>query len=305
VLHGKPAIRLPAQVNAQLPALLPAQLPAQRSHCAACAKALSRHERYAGGGFCGDVLCRHRRLAAQRKAELDEWMRCDRDAAAAAVAVADPGAARAPIVVVRWSQTPLEPVPPEQREALRVHLMALQGEVEALLCGEGGAEDGAQGGAQDGAQDGVSAPPDDDQPLTPSPAQQTAAAEVDTLLGQVCAQCTGYCCRLGAGRHAFLDAQALLAARQHEPARAHAALVDSYLAALPERHHAGSCGFHGEHGCVLPRQRRAAICNSYECPGLEQARGHAEQDGVRRVYVVRHFEADGPEGGFAPPYGAV
>lgn len=258
-------------------------LPSQRSQCPACGKALSLHERFAHGGYCADVSCRHRRLEAQRKAALAEWMRQDRDAAAARLG--EPAAALAPIVVVRWYETLLVPVPAEQREALRVHLMALEAEVDTMMAAEPADEPG----------DAAMSPPAD-------PAQQATAAEVDALLGQVCARCTGYCCRLGYARHAFLDAPTLLAARRRRPGASHAEIVEDALAAIAPLHHAGSCAYHGERGCTQRREHRAAICNSFECPGLEQTRRHAEQDGVRRVYVVRHFERDGPEGGFAPPF---
>lgn len=267
-------------------------LPAQRLHCPACGKALSLHERFAHGGYCADVPCRHRRLEAQRKAELAAWMRQDRDAAAARVG--RPDAALAPIVVVRWYDTPLVPVPAERVEALCTHLMALAPEVDALAA-EAAADPAAESGsgsepASEGVPTAFESPPCAD------------AAEVDALLGQVCARCTGYCCRLGNGRFAFLDADALLRARQRHPGVDHAALVEARLAHVPPLHHAGSCVFHGTQGCTQPREERAAICNSFECPGLEQTRKHAEQDGVRRVYVVRHHEGGGPEGGFAPPY---
>lgn len=256
-------------------------LPALRHQCPACGRVLSLHERHADGGYCGDAMCRHRRYEARRKQELDTWMHADRDAAAAASG--DPTTAEAPVVVVRWYDTPLEPVPDSQREALHAHLMALEAEVDALLAAP---------------------PPEEaeaDLPPALTEAQQVLANEVDGLLGQVCARCTGYCCRLGFARQAFLDAEALVRERQRAPTASHAQIAAGYLAALPALHHAGSCAYHGERGCVLPRERRAAICNSFECPGLEATRRFAERDGVRRVYVVRHHGQDGPLGAFAPP----
>ncbi len=258
-----------------------ASVPALRTHCLACGRALSLHERHAEGGYCADWQCRHQRDVARRRQALQARLLAERDAAAAAAG--DPAAAHAPIVVVRYYDTPLEPVPESQRQALRDHLAALEPAVEALLA----------------------APPDEaegDSPPPPrTPAEQAAAAEVDALLAQVCARCTGHCCRLGYARQAFLDAQALARVRRQAPELSHARLVDDYLAAVPALHHATSCAYHGERGCVLPRERRADICNAFECPGLEQTRRHAEDAGLRRVYVVRHGEAGGPDGGFVPP----
>lgn len=251
-----------------------------RSHCLSCGRALSLHERHADGGHCSDWQCRYRRDVARRRQALQARFREARDAAAAAAG--DPSAAQAPVIVVRYYETPLEPVPEAQQQALRDHLMALAPAADALLAD--------------------AAWPGDDADAAAPGSARVDAAEVDALLGQVCARCTGHCCRLGYARHAFLDAEALAQQRRHNPTLDHAALVDRYLAALPALHHATSCAFHGEQGCVLPRPQRASICNRFECPGLEDTRRAAEQDGVRRVYVVRHGEAGGPQGGFAPPY---
>lgn len=257
-------------------------LPAQRLHCPACGKAMSQQERYAGD-HCSDWTCRHRRLEKQRKAAFAARLEGERDAAARSVTASD--AATAPVVVVRWYDTPLEPVPEAQRLRLREHLLALLPEVTA----QAGSEAAGTADEDEGMQ-----------PLLDADAQQLAD-EVDALLGQVCARCTGYCCRLGHSRQAFLDAPAMRRAQRLHPEATYEALVEAYLDAIPALHHAGSCAFHGERGCVLPRERRAAICNSFECPGLELTRRHAEQHAVRRVYVVRHDQEHGPEGGFAPP----
>lgn len=261
-------------------------LPALRHHCPACGKAMSQQERFAGD-HCSDWTCRHKRLEQQRKAEFAARLAKERDLAAESVGV--PDAATAPVVVVRWYDTPLEPVPEAQRATFRSHLIALQPEVVML------AEAEAARAAAGSADEEVWSPP----PLDAD--AQRRADEVDALLGQVCARCTGYCCRLGYSRQAFLDAPAMRRAQREHPGAVYEDLVQAYLDAIPALHHAGSCAFHGERGCVLPRERRAAICNSFECPGLELTRRHAEQDGVRRVYVVRHDAEHAPQGGFAPP----
>jgi predicted nucleic acid-binding Zn ribbon protein len=256
-------------------------LPTLRTHCPSCGKALSMHERFSGG-LCSDWVCRHQRLTAERRAALSARLQALRDAAALASGLADTPAV--PVVRVRYYDTRLEPVPESQRQSLRCHLMALEPEVAALGQADAERADDALADEDDG---GLASFPTDPQ--------------VDALLGQVCGRCTGYCCRLGFGRHAFLDAAALHRALRREPGLDHAALVARYLDALPALHHAGSCGFHGERGCVLARSQRASICNTFECPGLEQTRQLAEQKGVRRVFVVRHDDEHGPVGAFVPP----
>ncbi len=195
--------------------------------------------------------------------------------AAAALAADAPEAANAPVVVVRRHAVPLEAVPQQQRDDLRRHLLSLQDEVASCTDGPDGS------------------------PVEPPAAD---AAPVGSLLAQVCACCTGHCCRLGNGRHAFLDAPAMRAAQQAAPGRTYAQLVDDYLAAVPALHHADSCAFHAGDGCTLPRPRRAAICNEYLCPALEQTREQALAHGIARVFVVRHdAPTDRADGDFAPP----
>ncbi len=263
------------------------QLSVLRSHCPFCGRELSRHERFAGG-VCTDWQCRRHRTDAANRA-LRESL--ERQAAAESESAAarhdNPALREAPLVVVRWYQAGLEPVPEAQRKALRQHLMSLHDEVEALLAA-------ATATPSEEAAVAVEAP----QQHVAEPAERAA---VDALLGQVCACCTGYCCQVGNGRHAFLDAKTLLRARLASPGSSHADIVDAYLAAVAPLHFARSCAFHSEHGCVMPRSHRADICNEYECDGLLEARGHAEESGVRRVYVIRHGDDQAPVGAFAPP----
>jgi hypothetical protein len=243
-------------------------------HCPSCGKQLTTHERFSGGQ-CHDWQCRLRRSRARRRSELAARWQAMRDAAAPEAAGAD--AAEAPVIVVRRYVAALEPVPASQRDELRKHLLSLQAEVERLAA----------------------------QPAPDGPSEETGD-QVDgptgVLLAHVCARCTGYCCRLGNGRQAFLDAPALLKARQAAPASSHAEVVESYLAAIPPQHHVDSCVFHAADGCALPRERRAAICNSYLCPGLEQVQAHSRERDLRHVFVVRHDgDTDACDGGFAPP----
>ena len=256
-----------------------ATLPGLRSRCPACGRSLSNHERFAGD-FCSDWQCRHKRLLEEQHAALSARLQALRDAAAQAAGGGD--IASAPVIRVRYYENGLGPVTPSQRQALRAHLMGLEAEVRAL---------------QEAEVQATEPPKDDDGGISSFPAEP----EIDALLGQVCARCTGHCCRLGFGRHAFLDAPALRRAQRQQPEADFEMLVERYLQALPEQHHAGSCGFHGAQGCVLPRTQRATICNIYECPGLEQTRQLAETEGVRRVFVVRHDAEHEPVGAFAPP----
>lgn len=119
-----------------------------------------------------------------------------------------------------------------------------------------------------------------------------AAATADSLLRLGCAVCAGACCTRG-GTHAFLgasdlrrigssisDAGANADANADANAGANAdagaerakALEELYAAHIPEMHYEGSCVFHGERGCTLPRPMRSLTCNRYLCGGLSTLR---------------------------------
>lgn len=317
-------------------------LPAWRHHCAACGKALTALERY-GGGLCHDWRCRHRRTDAHHAEAFHQRQRDARDAAAAQHPAISESLKQAPVVTVRLYDVGLAPVPEAQRQALKDHLVALRPAVQALAEAEAERaerEEGASGAegvavlaamddlargeltedADVHAADGPSASSSSSSsaPVSasaaPPPSHEAAvstASAVNALLGQVCAACTGHCCRLGQSRHAFIDAATLAAAwreaRATDPEASLDAVEQRYLDAVASQHHQGSCAFHGPAGCTLPRARRAAICNDFECPTLEATRQWAEQKGVDRVFLVRHDRDAGWSGrtltGFVPPVG--
>lgn len=242
--------------------------PQSRSHCAVCGAELTLHERHAGS-VCSGMHCRRQWQAEQQRLELLEWQRL-RDARAAE---ADrPELRDVPVVALRRYETGLEPVPAAQRESLRQHLMALQEEAEALA----------------GDVDGCVVEQRPDPPA------------VEQLLHQVCGRCGGFCCHLGNGGQAFLNARAMARAHRDDPDLDHAALVQAYLDAIPAIHQAGSCAYHGAQGCVLPRHRRSDVCNTWECTGLIEARQYAEATGGTSVFVVRRRAHQDYDADFLP-----
>jgi hypothetical protein len=133
----------------------------------------------------------------------------------------------------------LEPVPTPRREALVAHLMALAADPH------GHPRDPALSGFAD------------------------AVPSQSTLARSVCGYCRGRCCRDGLGRLAFIDGPLLLSLAQRT-GKPVAALAADYARRIPAQHVAGSCLFHGARGCVLPRDRRAPVCNHFLCDRLQQ-----------------------------------
>ncbi len=108
-------------------------------------------------------------------------------------------------------------------------------------------------------------------------------------MGRICTACRGQCCEAG-GDTAFLDVPTLkrFAARHQEMSADR--IVDSYMSKLPDRNLEGACVYQSETGCALPREDRAAICNSYECAGLRTARRNWERSGTEQAFVLEEDE---------------
>lgn len=225
--------------------------------CRVCARPLTLHQRYSGG-VCDDWRCRERVLR--------DALLAHRQEAACALGVAQADAY--PVVVVPWRTQQLVSQDDGRRREFRDFLLDLLKQIAASESQP--LPDGALGAAQA------------TQPSMP------AEGAVDRLLASVCAVCRGFCCFYGGTRHAFLDADALAAFRWRNPGLDDAAVAKAYLDFLPEQHCAGSCLYHTDSGCNLPRAMRARICNAYECSGLKDARHGYAQGGMRACVVVRH-----------------
>jgi hypothetical protein len=88
------------------------------------------------------------------------------------------------------------------------------------------------------------------------------AARVATA---ACTLCKGWCCKNG-DDDGFLD-EATLA--RVWPDMTADAIIHLYVERVPDLGYAGSCIFHGEKGCTLPRDLRSNVCNVYFCGDLQ------------------------------------
>jgi hypothetical protein len=127
--------------------------------------------------------------------------------------------------------------------------------------------------------------------LTASVARDAPVAEAKQTpapVPEMCTACHGACCYHGGAHAAFLDEDTIGRFAAGHPALDAGGIVAEYLRHVPDRHFEGSCVYHAERGCTLPRTMRADICNAYECRGLKQAREHAAA-GARALFIVaRH-----------------
>jgi hypothetical protein len=156
----------------------------------------------------------------------------------------EPGPA---MMKVPWYRGRLEPLPKDRRRAFTRYLRTTIRD----------------------ALEGVPGRPSRARRITPSPRLEQAA-----VAG--CATCGGHCCSRG-DVHAYLDDDSIRRVARAYPKLGARGLAALYLTRLPARSFTGSCVFHGESGCVLPRELRADLCNAFYCTGLLHFfRDHAE-----------------------------
>ena len=105
------------------------------------------------------------------------------------------------------------------------------------------------------------------------------------LLGAGCAMCRGRCCTAGAD-HAFNDSDTMMRYLQRFPDHDDETIVDRYLSHIATRTLSPGCIFQHEHGCTLPRDLRADICNRFYCSDINVVRNHYFAGDPVRAYFL-------------------
>ena len=113
-----------------------------------------------------------------------------------------------------------------------------------------------------------------------------------SLLDSACAACRGHCC-IGGGDHAHLDAESLALVIAAREISSWDELKTAYSSYFPTSSFHDSCVFHAEHGCTLPREMRAEICNRYLCGSLTELK-RAVESGAEAPFVAVTVNAIAP-----------
>lgn len=228
--------------------------------CTVCRRTLRLDQ--AARRLCDSPQCRRRHLrqlaaeGAAREAErLKRRRRLLRAALrmrAKAVGKGDKAAARAlPIVFLPSNNLQIVPLPQQRRTEFERHLSAI---VKHAFDRPAAGDDVDRATEEDdGYRSGSTTP--------------CEAA----VLRNACATCRGRCCRSGEG-HAFLNDEAVQRYRQAHPSDEPDEVLGAYLSHLPASSYEGSCVYHSQTGCCLPRPMRADICNSFYCNEAERTR---------------------------------
>ncbi len=215
--------------------------------CPYCDAPLSKTEVFRPG-HCAAAACGHRHILllnylaeeGRRAAYHADCEAAEPRQAARALAVKEGCEADDVVsVIVPYQNTAVVPLPGERRDAFLAHLA--EAVVEAF--------------EKEPVVGAVEVPPEAAAPLT--------------IAG--CSTCQGYCCKQGADRNAFLTAGELVEIRARRPDMDAKALIAFYEAALPEASVEGACVYQGPLGCVLSRDVRSSVCNTFHCRELIEA----------------------------------
>lgn len=199
---------------------------------------------------------------------------------AEATAVADDHALRSgsarhlPVVLVPANPRPIVPMPPAARLAFLTHLTSLLDAAFALPVRDNtlpmSAEDRASRvHAGDIAGD------------------EEVGALSAGMVAASCTACRGECCTAG-GTHAFLRKDSVTRVRARMAADgvdSAAHIAATYADHLPTHHYRGSCVYHADQGCTLPRDLRSNLCNRYLCGELSEVR-RVRNAGAAGLYLA-------------------
>jgi hypothetical protein len=135
-------------------------------------------------------------------------------------------------------------------------------------------------------------------PTQPTPLSQAICktdapppAEVHALLGAACATCRGHCCATG-GVHAYLSVDTIRRFMDANPHLRPRDVLEAYLSRLPNKSLEGSCVYHTNEGCALPREMRSDISLHYFCEPLWELQRTLAEAEERKSFVAAADDHD-------------
>jgi hypothetical protein len=203
----------------------------------------------------------------QKHREFREKLNTLRDQAASDHGIADPK--KFLPICVPDCQTELVPVSSARRERLRENLTAL---IDEAHSGDVANKEDASD-SRDQSNNAVA---------TDCGSQ---SSDLPVFLAAACSTCGGASCQGGA-EHAHLNAK-----KMHDYIAAHPEaesddIVEICMRQVPAMAHQDSCIFHAANGCPLPRERRADLCNGFECNGLLSIREEVSENENVGLFIV-------------------
>jgi hypothetical protein len=126
------------------------------------------------------------------------------------------------------------------------------------------------------------------------------SAEVERLSIQGCIGCRGACCQTGS-THAWLTLKDVRRLQEAQGNPSAEEFRNGYLAHLDGPRYLESCVFHGEQGCVLPREMRSERCNAHWCGELRQLQRSQVAGTPPRAFMVWPRADGGVTGAYVEP----
>lgn len=251
--------------------------------CHACGQPFLQNDE-PDADFCGRRECLTRRELARpdlvrlRRERDALWLAVTRRRTAPLIAAATERAfGDAPSDVasglVPFVDRPLVDLPPDHRRAFETHLRQV-------------------------IKDNFAKEPGPDDVTEPSKGRTSDAPE-PAALAAACAACRGDCCLPGAKSHAFISDGVISWFRGRRPDATPEDVAAHYLSHLPAQHVDGSCVYHGQRGCALPREDRSNICNRFLCwfrKELDATYSQRDGQGLVIVAVSQDHARDSAEG---------
>lgn len=242
--------------------------------CSVCGIALAA-ERYLLG-TCGDRDCAlvHERLQSRERMRLQQQRREEIEQEAtvlrAKCASSSAGDAQnAPVSIIPHTQAKIGCSEPQRTKQLQEHVELL---VQQAVCQR---------------------PDPSDIPCDMSDYHDEPSENEDVVFHNGCRMCQGHCCVAGR-THAFLSISTIRRVASEKPQLTPMQIVDEYVERIPQKSVVGSCVFHGEMGCVLPRGMRADMCNRFLCRDLLDIRRTLAEEKPKELFMVAVSE-DGIE----------
>ncbi len=220
-----------------------------QKECPYCRAAISSQE-LIRPGHCGSVACTQqhilqgaRREEKRREEEdavrLENAIKCAERSLKSVTEVLGCNRDDLRVAVVPYQNEPLVPLPEPRRQGFIAHLEVIVTEAFAL------------------EQDEIELP---NFVLNEAPEHPIVSA--------ACTTCQGFCCKQGAKKNAFLKGQNIRYLRLQDPCQTQDDVVATYANALPELSSRNSCVYQGRDGCMLPRELRSDVCNTFHCRDL-------------------------------------
>jgi len=239
-------------------------MPYRKRSCVVCGCEIDEHVVHSQQ-YCSDLNCKLKYFARVRQQARDfrENLKCIREAlnqqagelrgdAAKAGGISNPEGFTPTAVPVNKRQ--VGRLPKERRRAFCEQLVRIIGEAAGERCSSTGSTN--------------------DVTMRIKYDAEMQGSELRSILGNACAICGGSCCFNG-GEHAYLRVDTILLYMHQHPELREEQVLDEYVSRLPEKTYEGSCVYHAESGCGLPREMRSESCDSFVCNGLSEIEEHA------------------------------